>query len=130
MKSIITSAVLVFLFHVNSLSQTTYDFQSEIFKIQKGYINTNIKDKEKTKYLTLLHFSNVFQPRIPAEIQNLNPIFPAIGDPINLLEKWNGYRNIEGAIWQRDSNYYCYKFSSGKNLDIQQKTYAQLSETV
>ncbi|MEP7372270.1 MAG: hypothetical protein ABI675_02705 [Chitinophagaceae bacterium] len=128
MKIILTFAWLLLLFSASSLAQSK-NIQSELFKNQKEYISNNIKVEERSKYLTLLHFSNVIRPRVFSEIKQQNLLFPDAPETLNSLERWIGYGTVEGIIWQGDSNFYCYSYSSGKSLAVQQKSYDELSDT-
>jgi hypothetical protein len=100
-----------------------------ILKGQKEYLNNNIKEKERPKYLSLLHFANVIHPKVMDEIQKLNTSFPANGQGINILEGFNGYNSISGVIWQYDSVYYSFNYSADKELKVLQRSLNQLNDT-
>ena len=100
-----------------------------LLKRQKDYLNTNIQEKQKPKYLSLLHFANVIHPKVFDEVKKLNASFPASGQNINILEGFSGYSNVSGVIWQGDSSYYSYNYGADKKLIVMQRSLSQLNDT-
>src|SRR5207248_9040258 len=113
---------------INAKSQNTNnDLLTTLLKSQKDYLNTNIQEKQKPKYLSLVHFANVIHPKVIDEIQKLNSSFPADGQTINILEAFSGYSSLNGVIWQGDSTYYSYNYGADKKLTVLQRSLSQLN---
>src|SRR5438270_13558089 len=107
MRNNIVHLIIFSFCWINAKSQNTNnDLLTTLLKSQKDYLNTNIQEKQKSKYLSLLHFANVIHPKVIDEIQKLNASFPANGQNINILEGFGGYSNLSGVICQGDSAYY------------------------
>jgi hypothetical protein len=127
-----TLAVLVsfcFLFFEVKSQTGKNEIILNILKAQKEYLNSNIKEKERSKYLSLLHFANVIHPKVIDEIQKLNTSFPANGQGVNILEGFNGYNSISGVIWQSDCVYYNFNYAADKELKVLQCSLIQLNDT-
>jgi len=100
MKNNIISLIIFSLCCISAKSQNDNNtLLTTLLKNQKDYLNTNIQDKQKAKYLTLLHFANVIHPKVIDEIQKLNASFPTNGLNLNILEGFAGYSNVSGVIW-------------------------------
>jgi len=130
MRNSIVSLILFSFCCINAKSQSSNNgLLTTLLKGQKDYLSTNIQEKQKAKYLTLLHFANVIHPKVIDEIQKINASFPANDQSINILEGLAGYSNVSGVIWQGDSTYYSYNYGPDKKLIVAQRSLAQLSDT-
>jgi len=130
MKNNIISLIIFSICCISAKSQNDNNtLLTTLLKNQKDYLNTNIQDKQKAKYLTLLHFANVIHPKVIDEIQKLNASFPTNGLNLNILEGFAGYSNVSGVIWQGDSTYYSYNYGADKKLTVIERSLSQLSDT-
>jgi len=130
MKNNIVGLIIFTFCCINAKSQSTNDgLLTTLLKNQKDYLNTNIQEKQKSKYITLLRFANVIHPKVIDEIQKINASFPASSQTLNILEGFTGYSNVSGVIWQNDSTYYSYNYGADKKLIVTQRSLSQLSDT-
>jgi len=128
MKVSILLTLFAFIFCNGVRSQENKgDLLLSVFKNQKEYINNNIKEKEKPKYLSLLHITNVIHPKVLDEIQKIDASFPGNGN-FKIVERFDGYNSVNGTIWI-DSIYYSYNYSTGKKLTVVQNSLNQLNDT-
>ena len=69
MRSNIVTLIIFSFYWINAKSQSSDNgLLTTLFKSQKDYLNTNIQEKQKPKYLTLLHFAKVIHPKVFDEI--------------------------------------------------------------
>ena len=79
MRNKIAYLIIFSLCCINAKSQSrNNDLLATLLKNQKDYLNTNVQEKQKPKYLSLLHFANVIHPKVIDEIEKLNASFPVM----------------------------------------------------
>jgi hypothetical protein len=127
-QTLIAVIIFCFCYHTAKPQTSNNGLLTTLLKSQKDYISTNMQEKQKPKYLSLLHFANVIHPKVIDEIQKLNASFPANNQNINILEGFAGYSNVNGIIWQGDSTYYSYNYGADKKLTVTQRSFSQLND--
>lgn len=121
---LITSIAICVGFVSHAQSRTA--FLSPLFTSQKAYVNTQVKEKQRSKYLACINYSNVLLPRIYDEIQKLDTSFWNNPNQTNILEYFSSYGNLKGEIWKSNSIYYSYLLDADKKLIVQGKSISDL----
>jgi hypothetical protein len=124
-------ALLAFCFSGNLIAQNKQtEISSNIFKSQKAYINSQIGEKQRMKYLSLIHFSNVIHPKVFDEIHRSDSSFWYNIENFNTLEFYSTYNNVTGLVWRDNNVYYLYRYGSDKKFVIEPRSFAQLNDTM
>ena len=99
---------------------------SQLTKSQKEYINTHVDQKERSKYLSLIHFGNIILPKVFEEIKKMDSLFWQIGPNLNILTSFPSYGDIQGEIWKDSSVLYTFSLRSDRKLIVKTKSLANL----
>ena len=127
MKYFLTYLLLP-LFQLEVTAQENTNIWSCLHKNQKQYIGSEVTEKQRSKYLSLLYFAHIIHPKIWEEIRKVQPS-ATLAERFNIIEKFSPGNAIDGVIWTEDSSYYAFNYIAGNKLVVQARSLLQLGDS-